>query len=573
MSRESRGQAETGLVISEDAILVVETRLVRDAIKVGVHGATELPRGAVSGPVIADPPVVAQALRKLWRELNLQNRQVTVTLLSPGYAMRALRLPNIPLGEQRRLVRGELEEVGALSFGSGAFDFLWVPLPPEGNKRQADAYVYYTNDATVEGVRQALRLAGLQLEYLEPFSLTMMRAYLASMPQRQPIALLCPAEKHSDLCIHDGNQVRHLRRIPAGWAEFARKDATTGLGFMYDREYDREERSQESGPGGLARLPFLLGPEEEASHGELDSASTEDSVGSSSGLRRSSSMAFLASEVMRSLAFYAREYEEWARPQMLAILSPANIVDDFRTLLADSLSIPLVEADALAAFDLASPALSLGPRNAQQSYLAAIGAAIGDIEAAIPRVDVSQQETAAKTRRNAPVVLLMGMAASTVWMIMSAIAAITLALLQSNRETESVRLDQEIAAIKTQRTPLLNYQKISNAATAAATNAQIPAAAILGRLAKSSTPGVSVTSLHITPDGKVSVEGKALDTLSIARFVSNLGQGQSVQAPAFEMMKQDADQSLTFRIAGRSHAPAPAAKADHHPDNPQESNL
>src|SRR5205823_3664408 len=133
-----------------------------------------------------------------------------------GYFMRGLRLPNAPEVEQRSMVHSELIQLGALPPDSGGFDFLWMP-PLAGAGHQAEVAAYYCNDATIDSIRQALRLAGLQLEQLEPASVSQMRAYIAAQASPRPVALLFPSLKYCDLFIHDGFKVRHVRRIPAGW--------------------------------------------------------------------------------------------------------------------------------------------------------------------------------------------------------------------------------------------------------------------------------------------------------------------------------------------------------------------
>jgi len=563
-------QVDVGLAITEEYLLAVGVQHVHGKAQVAAHGVVELPRGAVEGSSVAEPQVVGEALRKLRRELNLQSRSACVVMLSPGYAMRALRLPDIPAAEQRTLVRGELEETGALPFGGGAFDFLWVPLPPTSNKRQADAYAYYTSDATVDGIREALRQAGFQLECLEPSSLAMMRAYLAAMPRRQPIALLCPSERHSDLCIHDGTQIRHLRRIPAGWAEFDQRDAS-GAGMGLSRGLI-EDGGIRSGTPEISPMPFLDEPNIELAREEAVPPPPDESGGTSStGLRRISSIAFLASEVMRSLAFYAREYEEWARPEALAIVGTADVAEDFRGTLERNLSIPVIDTDALAAYELSVPLAPFSDTKTRNGYLATIGTALGDVEPAIPRVDTSQQELAARTRRRAPAVILAGMATSTVWMILSAVAAVTLTILESNKEAESVRLAQEITATQDKISTMVKQREISDAAKSAAASAQVPAASVMGRLAAATTPGVEVTNLHVMPDGQVIIEGKALTEASLAHFVDSLGLGKAVQQAYPASMRPESrgrgseqnvgSQAIEFRVVGRFRPPAPPPAA------------
>jgi Tfp pilus assembly PilM family ATPase len=530
MAIDNRGYG-VGLLITTHAIVGVQIRAQRGRVEVISRGSVETPPGSVEGSAILGPSQVAQALRNLRSQMNLQTRSASVALLTPGYQMRTLRLPDVPAAERRTLVRGELEEGAVLPIAGGAFDFLWLPVPTQEGRRQVDACVYYTNDATVDETRETLRLAGLRLDTIEPASLAMMRAYLAGMALRQPIALLCPSERHSDLCIHDGSRVRLMRRIPAGWGDASRPSAPS-LGDM----------AAESGEGE----PFSFTAPLEEPVDSLEGAAAVGAPGA--GLQASSPMTFLVSEVSRSFAFYAREYPDAPRPQALIILGFASVVQDMEYYLADALSIPVSAKDPLISMDLPAPVTTVSG-NEQGGYMAAIGTALGDVDAAIPLVDISQQEQVAQARRRAPGVLLVGMAGSAIWMVAAAIASISLTLLEGAAIEENARLTREIERIKQEQAPKLRYQQLLTAAKAAQARSQVPASAVLGRVAASTTPGVSLTSMQLDKEQRVIIEGRATNTGSVQRFALALARGRSVRSPVFEMMKKDKSGELTFRIA------------------------
>ncbi|MCW3097139.1 MAG: type pilus assembly protein PilM [Chthonomonadaceae bacterium] len=542
-----------GIVIDAHSIIAVQARIVNGRVEVISRGKIETPPGAVDGAVIEDPERVAQALRNLVRDMGARSRTASAALISPGYTMRTVRLPEVPPAERRALVRGEMEELGALQYGAGAFDFLWVPLRSEGGKRQADAHTYYASDAEVDSLRETLRMAGLLTARIEPASLAIMRAYLLSQLVPQPIALICPAEKHTDLCIHDGKMVQSVRRIPSGWQDIV-PSAKIENSLFYTAGNDTETRpSQYDMPSPLAKWPSAHSPRESDPSDAAGPSAQESPENGESGSLTQHSAAFLASEIARSLAFYAREYPAAAKPQALAILGPASIVQILTPLLEKSLPLPIQSQAPLAAFSMAPPATA-SPEVETGDYATAIGVALAGTENTIPVVDLAHLEDQALARKRAPAVLLAGMAGSTLWMLIAAVASISLFFMESNAQGERIRIAQEIAKVKAARAPLLARAEASAAANAAAAKTQLPVAPVLGRVAASAQPGIMLTRLSVSPDGKVGIEGNALNTVSMQQFALDVGRGISIKYPTFEIMKQDDKGGLSFRIVGATRA-------------------
>jgi len=541
MAIDSRG--DVGVFITPSTITAVQARRSPGRIEVVAVGAVDTPKGAMDGGRVKDPASVGQAIRGLLRHLNIRSRSVRVALSSSSYGLRALRFPEVPRQERRAMVRGEMEEKGTLPNGSDGFDFLWTPAPADSGRRQADAYVYYTGDAAVDSIRETIRAAGLRLEIVEPASLTLVRAYLAG--NLTPSALLCPSKKHSDLCIFDGAHIRSLRRIPTGWDDFlSRPDIA---------DYSETVMPSLSSPPPVGGRYDFSAEGDEAGGEEADWEIREtlnDAVSNSDA-------SFLTSEVARSLAFFAREHPDASRPESLVILGPEDIVANMSAFLADGLSVPVLSVNPLEGFDM--PAAQGGTSH---DYLVAIGAAIGEAEGAVPALDLAQQTATTRTRRQAPVVLMAGMGGATAWMLLSIIAAIALSVLSGNATNESALITQEIKRIQDERAPLLREQAVLEATKQAQVQGQVPAASILGRVAAATPPGVTLTGLKCTADGKINVEGKSRDTDSMQRFARALGEGKVIKSPSFEMMKQDAKEGLTFRIVSRFRAPAPPATVD-----------
>lgn len=559
MANELRGQS-IGLYLHGETLIAVACQPTpRHGVRISARAATTLPRGSVTA-LTADPLVLGQAIRKLVRQLDVRATEVSVALPVPADSMRALRLPDVPVVERRTLVRGELEELTVLPSGGGAFDFLWTSLVAEGGRRQAEVSAYVLQDSQVDALREALRIAGLQLAAIEPASIAALRAYRQVVP-RQPEALLHVAENHADLCLVDADRVRLLRRIPAGWSEFTRH-LDTVAGALEGANVDRELPAET--PGGIAPDIFIPPPLDPTAR--QASAEAAMSLPDIPGLEPlfpepaappppppsvvgDTPPSFLALEVARTLAFYARDYPDAPGPEQLTLLAPEPMrahIDEF----ARSLDLPVAFSTALDRFEAPPPHTERGIAPDPLDFLSAAGVALPGNEETVAKLDISRQEKAAISRRRAPVVLMFGMAGSTMWMLLAAAAAVALAVLEPKAIDQKIALTEEISRIRQERAPLLRWQEVSDAAQGMRAKSQIPAPAVMGRLAATVTPGVEVKKLEVRPDGRVAVEGVALSARSVQSFVQRLGIGRSVRSPFFEMMRQEKDGTLAFRIVG-----------------------
>ena len=516
MPADIRG-TNLGLYLSPEVIIAAFSRTGRGQARVAAVGTTTTPSGCIDGSGIKDPIRVGTAIRSLLRGMRSRAASASVVLPPSASAMRAFRLPDAPVREQRLLVRGELEQTGALPIGAGAFGFLWLQAPPEEERREADVFAFYADDALVDGVREALRIANLRLDVIEPYSVTAMRSYMVARSESGPVALLCPSAEHTDLCIHDGTTVRYMRRIPGGWEEMRHVRPALGDGAPAALGDDDSD--------GVSYAPGLAPASDPAS----------------------ASAAFLAAEVARSFAFYSREYRDADVPRSLVVLAPQVYSGSIAEVLAGVVPIPVISDDPAQTLDLPEPAEG---EDASLGYLAAAGAGFGDAGSVIPRVDSSRQEASAIVRRRAPNVLLMGMAASTVWMLLSLAATIALALMNMSAEQRKADLQRRLDEEWAKREAPQRSQEIFTAARDAQLKSALPAATVLASVAQAFTDQMSVRSIKVEAGSKVTIEGDAVSPESMQQFAANLAQTPGVNRPSFDMMHQDENANRSFRITG-----------------------
>ncbi len=512
MPADTRG-TNLGLYLSPEVIIAAFSRTGRGQVRVAAVGTTTTPGGCLDGGGIRDPIRVGTAIRSLLRGMRSRATSASVVLPPSASAMRAFRLPDAPAREQRLLVRGELEQTGALPIGTGAFGFLWLQAPIEEERREADVFAFYADDALVDSVREALRIANLRLDAIEPYSVSTMRAYMAARSDTGPVALLCPSADHTDLCIHDGSHVRYMRRIPGGWEEMRYTRPPLGDAAALG----------EDGSNAGAYAPGL----------GADPAST--------------SAAFLAAEVARSFAFYSREYRDSDVPRSLVVLAPQTFAGSIAEVLEGVVPIPVVADDPAHTLDLPEPAEG---EQGSLGYLAAAGVGFGDPGALIPHVDSSRQEASAIVRRRAPNVLLMGMAASTVWMLVSLAATVALALMNMSAEQQSSDLQRRLDEEWAKREAPQRSQEIFTAARASQLKTALPAATVLASVAQAYTDQIAIRTVKVETGAKVTIEGDAQTPESMQQFAANLAKTPGVIGPSFDMMHQDENGNLSFRVLG-----------------------
>ncbi len=521
-----------GLFMTADTITIVQADEQRARPQITAIGSAPSPAGSIESGTIFEPSQVAQAIRLLLRQMNITAETASVAFSSDAYSMRTFRFPEAPDNERRSLVRGELDQSGMLASVRDEFDFVWLPAPAEQGRRQADASVYFSDAGSVESIRDTLRLAGLDLVRLEPASLALMRSYITVKPAS--VAILCPSRKHSDLAIFDGAHLRSVRRIPTGSDDLLAENNNNVTASKVRRTIDGEQTTL---PDGSISL--------------LESA--ESPVADTANIPDNSSVGFLGAEVARSLAFLcARVSGCGATAKACCPRRRRPSLRASSSLLQSVLPVPTSSDAPVSEFGAA--ALNIGTPASAYARLAAIGMAIGSDSDTVPALNLAQISEATRLRRKAPVVLLAGMGGSALWMVAAIAASVVLTYLTSQKIQQSAEIAKQTADIQAVRAPLLLKQQAWEAAESEKAKTQVPAGSVLGRAAASTTAGVMLTSIKVSGDGKIALEGRAVSSQSMQNFADALGQGKAIRNPIFEAMHKDAKAGTTFRIVGAFHA-------------------
>ena len=171
---------------------------------------------------------------------------------------------------------------------------------------------------------------------------------------------------------------RSLRRIPTGTDDFVPTEVKRPVMPRVRRALDGEEHR------------IAVGSAETSP--ESTAARLSDSM-------ENTNVAFLVSEVVRSLAFFSREYPEASRQQGLVVLGADCVAERVSAFLQDAISDADYYARSGSGVAYRLPGTDVAAMATSYCKLVAIGAALGGDSAAVPALNLAQQGAAALIRR------------------------------------------------------------------------------------------------------------------------------------------------------------------------------
>lgn len=126
-----------GLDIGSSAVRAAELEQRRGGTpRLTRFGEVALPPGAVIDGDVAEPEVVAEALRELWGKTGLKGRNVAVGLASQRVTVRQIDLPDLPDAELADAVRMQGQDQLPMPIEEALLDFVVVSRYPVGDDRR-----------------------------------------------------------------------------------------------------------------------------------------------------------------------------------------------------------------------------------------------------------------------------------------------------------------------------------------------------------------------------------------------------------------------------------------------------
>ena len=112
-----------GLDVGTSAVRAVEVVLGREQPTMSRFGQVALPAGAVRDGEVADPPAVASAIRRLWKEVGFRTRQVIVGVGNQRVVVRQAELPEMSDEDLRSALQFQAEDLIPIPIEEAVIDF------------------------------------------------------------------------------------------------------------------------------------------------------------------------------------------------------------------------------------------------------------------------------------------------------------------------------------------------------------------------------------------------------------------------------------------------------------------
>lgn len=228
-----------GLDITSDSIVVVELKKQRSTVYLENVAVANTPVGAVQDGEITDPSAVAEAIRTLLDENEIEASNAIVAVSGQSTIVRPVRFPPMPEAEMREVIHYEAERYIPFAIEDVNLSFQAVAEIEEDGVPKQEIILVAAQKNLINSLIVMAQEAGLSLECIDVASFSVLRtvADTEQMQDGQTVALILIQGWTTDINILVSGVPRFSRSIPIGYSYFLDSIANS-LGL--DEEAARE---------------------------------------------------------------------------------------------------------------------------------------------------------------------------------------------------------------------------------------------------------------------------------------------------------------------------------------------
>lgn len=203
-----------GIDISEHRISVALIKQTKAGLKLLKAGEAPVPQGAMTDGNIANPALLAAALRSLLKRKRIGLRQAAVSLVARPVLMQIVDLPEDPPGNMSQFIRGEIRHSPVLAGKESQHDYRRLQRPSRDGLERI--LVGASDRDKVADMLRMLSLAGVEPTTIElPFMAATRAIHAEKIANRFNanllIALLHGAEM--TLCVYRKDELDFVRYV------------------------------------------------------------------------------------------------------------------------------------------------------------------------------------------------------------------------------------------------------------------------------------------------------------------------------------------------------------------------
>jgi len=210
-----------GLDVGTSAVRAVEVVLGREQPTMTRFGQVALPAGAVRDGEVADPPAVASAIRRLWKEVGFRTRQVIVGVGNQRVVVRQAELPEMSDEDLRSALQFQAEDLIPIPIEEAVVDFQ-VLERYAGSEQEALMRVLLVaaQRDMVRSLLAAVEGAGLSATVVDLIPFALMRslttASLVADLEATAQAIVCVGAGVTNVVVHQRGVPQFVRMLVVG---------------------------------------------------------------------------------------------------------------------------------------------------------------------------------------------------------------------------------------------------------------------------------------------------------------------------------------------------------------------
>ncbi len=215
-------RARIGLDITSDTIVIVEIAKTRSGFALTNIAVANTPINAVQDNEILDPSAVAEVVRALLDEYEIEATHALCAVAGQSTIVRPVRFPYMPESELGEVIQYEAERYIPFSIDDVNISFQAVNEVEEDGAPKVEVILVAAQKALINSYVQVAEEAGLKLACVDVASFAVMRALAGTeqLKDDQTIALVHIQGWTTDINIMVSGIPRFSRSIPIGYSYF-----------------------------------------------------------------------------------------------------------------------------------------------------------------------------------------------------------------------------------------------------------------------------------------------------------------------------------------------------------------
>jgi type IV pilus assembly protein PilM len=205
-----------GLDIGTTRVRAVELQRTRSGPVVLRYGEVPVPLGAIRDGEVAEPEVVAAALRQLWAHSRFSHRDVVMGVGNQRVMVRSLSIPWMPMPQLRAALPFQIQDTLPVAVEDAVLDFFPTGESNAPDGRMVHGLLVAATRDTVQANLVAVETAGLRPIMVDLNAFALMRVHMLGALADQTVALVDIGGATTNVVIADRGVPRLVRTLPTG---------------------------------------------------------------------------------------------------------------------------------------------------------------------------------------------------------------------------------------------------------------------------------------------------------------------------------------------------------------------